>query len=183
MFFLHGEKSYVFVGLSKYCVAHFTTFFCITKRALPRAITLSLSLSVYTSLLALFECVRPCRWLVKVKVSPIFHAICLGLAMCSLSGLFALACSHSAANYITQTEEKWKREWKKRKRKRKVKKKKRSEFEFKVSHRPHALRSSLSLSHLLWLSLAVEPKSRLHAWVKTIVGSLCSWLSLEPGEA
>lgn len=128
MFFLHGEKSYVFVGFRKYCVA-FHNVFLYYQASSPKSsysLCLRLSHSLSTSLLALFECVRPCRWLLKVKVSPIFHAICLGLAMCSLSlsGLFALACPHTTANYITQTEEKWKREWQKRKRKRNETKKK-----------------------------------------------------------
>lgn len=61
VFFLHGKKSYVFVGFRKYCVAFHNVFLYYQASSPESSLCLRLSHSLYTSLLALFECVRPCR--------------------------------------------------------------------------------------------------------------------------
>lgn len=106
--------------------------------------------------------------------------------MCSL--FLSFSPTHCCELHNTRRDEKWKREWLW-----KISEK----FEFKVSHRPHALRSERAhtlLSYFflgsLFLSLCpVKPKSRLHAWVKTLCAlwravSLLSWgLCGSPGDA
>lgn len=87
--FSYTAKNHMFSLAFANIASHISQRFSVLPSALSQelllSLPLSLSLSLSTSLLALFECVRPCRWLLKVKVSPIFHAICLGLAMWSLS--------------------------------------------------------------------------------------------------
>lgn len=96
--FSYTAKNHMFSLAFANIASHISQRFSVLPSELSQELLLSLpvSLSLYTSLLALFECVRPCRWLLKVKVSPIFHAICLGLAMCALF----LACSLSPALFL-----------------------------------------------------------------------------------